>query len=518
MASLAELARFFTRLDAPAGRAPAAAGRRAGACWPTSASPTCCCSRRSASAARRRQPLRRARPGAARPRPDPLPGRLGRHRARRAATARWSPGPTGSARSSRARSPIPPLRERVRVLCIPVRCEGEVDRRADPRVGAVGRPPARRARAHLRRGLQPLRPHDRRRRLPVRRRGRRDRGGAPGRRRRASCSTRAGRVEYASPNAVSTLHRMGVHANAEGLRLSASWASRRSVVRTAFAIGVPVTEEIDAGHDVTVLMRCIPLLDHGDGHRRRRAAARHLRAAPPGPAAALEGRHHPRDPPPGEEQPADDLVAAAPAGPPARAARGQARPSRSRCGASARSPSCTRSCRARRATTCRSSRSSRPLVRMVEEALTSPERPIRFDGRGRRRHRCRPAWPRRWPSCSTSCCRTPSTTPTRASSTSRARRGKVRVDDRARPTRRCGVRVTDDGVGPADGVRPRGVDGPGPVDRAHARHQRAVGARSACATASGGGDRPGTRVHAARADPRRRRRPRRGEVEIAMSA
>ena len=30
----------------------------------------------------------------------------------------------------------------------------------------------------------------------------------------------SGRVEYSSPNAVSTLHRLGVHANAEGLRFS----------------------------------------------------------------------------------------------------------------------------------------------------------------------------------------------------------------------------------------------------------------------------------------------------------
>ena len=33
------------------------------------------------------------------------------------------------------------------------------------------------------------------------------------------CSTPTGRVEYASPNAVSALHRIGVHANTEGMRL-----------------------------------------------------------------------------------------------------------------------------------------------------------------------------------------------------------------------------------------------------------------------------------------------------------
>jgi two-component sensor histidine kinase len=35
-----------------------------------------------------------------------------------------------------------------------------------------------------------------------------------------------------------------------------------NVVRTAFAIGVPVTEEIPRGLEVTVLMRCIPMLDN----------------------------------------------------------------------------------------------------------------------------------------------------------------------------------------------------------------------------------------------------------------
>jgi two-component system, sensor histidine kinase PdtaS len=72
----------------------------------------------------------------------------------------------------------------------------------------------------------------------------------------------SGRVEYSSPNAVSTLHRLGVHANAEGLRFS-ELGLEESVVRTAYALGVPVTEELPRGPDITVLMRGIPLLDHG---------------------------------------------------------------------------------------------------------------------------------------------------------------------------------------------------------------------------------------------------------------
>jgi two-component system, sensor histidine kinase PdtaS len=72
----------------------------------------------------------------------------------------------------------------------------------------------------------------------------------------------SGRVEYSSPNAVSTLHRLGVHANAEGLRFS-ELGLEETVVSTAFALGVPVTEELPRGPDITVLMRGIPLLDHG---------------------------------------------------------------------------------------------------------------------------------------------------------------------------------------------------------------------------------------------------------------
>jgi two-component sensor histidine kinase len=73
---------------------------------------------------------------------------------------------------------------------------------------------------------------------------------------------RTGRVEYASPNAVSALHRLGVHANTQGLRF-AELGLEETVVRTAFAIAAPVTEEVERGAGVTVLIRCIPLLDRG---------------------------------------------------------------------------------------------------------------------------------------------------------------------------------------------------------------------------------------------------------------
>jgi len=71
-----------------------------------------------------------------------------------------------------------------------------------------------------------------------------------------------GDVEYASPNAVSALHRLGIHANVEGTRL-ADVGFEETGIRTALATGVPVTEEIERGPEVTILLRCLPLTDHG---------------------------------------------------------------------------------------------------------------------------------------------------------------------------------------------------------------------------------------------------------------
>jgi two-component sensor histidine kinase/PAS domain-containing protein len=71
-----------------------------------------------------------------------------------------------------------------------------------------------------------------------------------------------GRVEYASPNAVSALHKVGVHANAEGMRLD-ELGLEAVAVRSALAAGVPVTEEVERGTEVSVLLRCLPLLDDG---------------------------------------------------------------------------------------------------------------------------------------------------------------------------------------------------------------------------------------------------------------
>jgi len=67
------------------------------------------------------------------------------------------------------------------------------------------------------------------------------------------------RVEYASPNAVSALHRVGIQANAVGLRLG-ELGFNDQPVRAAFETMVPVTEEVEQTTEVTLILRCIPLL------------------------------------------------------------------------------------------------------------------------------------------------------------------------------------------------------------------------------------------------------------------
>lgn len=71
------------------------------------------------------------------------------------------------------------------------------------------------------------------------------------------------RVEYVSPNAVSALHRMGIFSSLLGVRL-AELSFDDSAVRSAFAFRVPVSHEVDAGNEVSVVVRCIPLLRDGN--------------------------------------------------------------------------------------------------------------------------------------------------------------------------------------------------------------------------------------------------------------
>ena len=71
-----------------------------------------------------------------------------------------------------------------------------------------------------------------------------------------------GRIEYASPNAVSALHRMGISSNATGMRLD-ELGIDADAVDASFATLYPVTEEVERDLGATVLLRCIPLLDDG---------------------------------------------------------------------------------------------------------------------------------------------------------------------------------------------------------------------------------------------------------------
>jgi two-component system, sensor histidine kinase PdtaS len=71
------------------------------------------------------------------------------------------------------------------------------------------------------------------------------------------------RVGYASPNAVSALHRVGITANAVGMRL-AELGFNDSPVRLAYEDRMPVIEEFEQTPDVTLLTRCMPILAGGE--------------------------------------------------------------------------------------------------------------------------------------------------------------------------------------------------------------------------------------------------------------
>jgi two-component sensor histidine kinase len=72
------------------------------------------------------------------------------------------------------------------------------------------------------------------------------------------------RIRYASPNATSALHRVGISANAVGQTL-AELGVIDSSVRQAFERQEPVVEEFEQTGDVTLLTRCIPLVVSTDG-------------------------------------------------------------------------------------------------------------------------------------------------------------------------------------------------------------------------------------------------------------
>ena len=71
------------------------------------------------------------------------------------------------------------------------------------------------------------------------------------------------RVHYGSPNAISALHRVGITANAVGMRL-AELGFNDSPVRQAYETQLPVIEEFDQTEDVTFVGRCLPILANGE--------------------------------------------------------------------------------------------------------------------------------------------------------------------------------------------------------------------------------------------------------------
>ena len=73
----------------------------------------------------------------------------------------------------------------------------------------------------------------------------------------------SGQVLYVSPNASSALHRVGIQASAIGLRL-AELGFYDGPVRQAFERREPVIEEFEQGPNVTLLCRCVPFLRDGE--------------------------------------------------------------------------------------------------------------------------------------------------------------------------------------------------------------------------------------------------------------
>ncbi len=69
------------------------------------------------------------------------------------------------------------------------------------------------------------------------------------------------RVDFASPNAVNALHRMGVYSGIEGVRLDEA-GLQQTAVSLAYQTRLPSTEEIGDG-ETSVVVRCVPLLESG---------------------------------------------------------------------------------------------------------------------------------------------------------------------------------------------------------------------------------------------------------------
>lgn len=71
------------------------------------------------------------------------------------------------------------------------------------------------------------------------------------------------RVKFASPNAVSTLVRSGGAPEVLGLRLEEA-GMRQGVVASSLSARLPQTEEIEMGNDHVVVARCVPFFEGGE--------------------------------------------------------------------------------------------------------------------------------------------------------------------------------------------------------------------------------------------------------------
>ncbi len=71
-----------------------------------------------------------------------------------------------------------------------------------------------------------------------------------------------GRVEFATPNAVNALHRLGIYTSAEGRTLEDLGVKAR-VIQRSLEFAIPSLEEVDVGHDVAILIHGVPLIERG---------------------------------------------------------------------------------------------------------------------------------------------------------------------------------------------------------------------------------------------------------------
>lgn len=69
------------------------------------------------------------------------------------------------------------------------------------------------------------------------------------------------RVDFASPNAVNALHRLGVYSGIEGVRLDEA-GLEQTAISMSFQTRLPAVEEVKGG-ETSVIIRCVPLLEQG---------------------------------------------------------------------------------------------------------------------------------------------------------------------------------------------------------------------------------------------------------------